>query len=77
MPTYFLQSDPANPPPGLNASHLVETEMVGESSLTPYICAQGTSWSLTGGSGVHWYRGWVKSANVFFYHKLADTCFND
>ena len=41
MPTYFLQSDPANPPPGLNASHLVETEMVGESSLTPYICAQG------------------------------------
>ncbi|XP_037090798.1 uncharacterized protein LOC119111078 [Pollicipes pollicipes] len=40
MPTYFLQSDPANPPPGLNASHLVETEMVGESSLTPYICAQ-------------------------------------
>ncbi|KAF0300554.1 RE1-silencing transcription factor [Amphibalanus amphitrite] len=34
------QSDPANPPPGLNSSHLVETEMVGESSLTPYICAQ-------------------------------------
>ena len=42
MPTYFLQSDPANPPPGLNVSHLVETEMVGESSLTPYVCAQGT-----------------------------------
>ena len=48
MPTYFLQSDPANPPPGLNAKHLVETEMVGESSLTPYICAQGMRSSLYG-----------------------------
>ena len=47
MPTYFLQSDPANPPPGLNVSHLVETEMVGESSLTPYVCAQGRVFSFT------------------------------